>query len=67
MVLNAADLQPGSSLAVFGVGGIGLSAVLAGRLREASPLIAVDVVESKLEDARRLGATHTVNARQGGE
>lgn len=64
LVLNLADLRPGSSLAVFGVGGIGLSAVLAGRLREASPLIAVDVVESKLDDARRLGATHTLNARK---
>jgi S-(hydroxymethyl)glutathione dehydrogenase/alcohol dehydrogenase len=64
LVLNTADVRPGSSVAVFGVGGIGLSAVLAAVLRQASPLIAVDVVESKLEDARRLGASHVINARQ---
>jgi S-(hydroxymethyl)glutathione dehydrogenase/alcohol dehydrogenase len=63
VVLNTAQVRPGSSLAVFGVGGIGLSAVLVGRLCEASPLIAIDVVERKLAEARRLGATHVVDAR----
>ena len=63
VVLNTADARPGSSFAVFGAGGIGLSAVMAARVLEASPLIVVDVVEQKLEDARRFGATHTVNAR----
>lgn len=62
VVMNTAAPQPGNSLVVFGAGGIGLSAVLAAHLLEASPLIVVDVVEQKLECARRLGATHTVNA-----
>ena len=64
VVFNSAAMPPGASLAVFGVGGIGLSAVLAARLQQASPLIAVDVVEAKLAEALRLGATHAVDARQ---
>lgn len=64
MVLNAAQVQPGNSLAVFGVGGIGLSALMAANMLGAAPLIAVDVVEMKLAEAARLGATHTINARQ---
>jgi S-(hydroxymethyl)glutathione dehydrogenase / alcohol dehydrogenase len=62
VVMNTAAPRPGNSLVVFGAGGIGLSAVLAAHLLEVSPLIVVDVVDQKLEDARRLGATHTVNA-----
>jgi S-(hydroxymethyl)glutathione dehydrogenase/alcohol dehydrogenase len=62
VVMNTAVPVPGNSLVVFGAGGIGLSAVLAARLLGAEPLIVVDVVEQKLDDARRLGATHTVNA-----
>ncbi len=64
VVLNTAAVPGGASLAIFGVGGIGLSALLAARLREARLLIAVDVVEQKLAEARRLGATHAVNARE---
>jgi S-(hydroxymethyl)glutathione dehydrogenase/alcohol dehydrogenase len=63
VILNTADLQPGQSVAVFGVGGIGLSAVLGARLRQASMIVAIDVVEHKLAEARRLGATHTIDAR----
>jgi len=62
VVMNTADVQPGSSLAVFGVGGIGLSAILAARMRNATTIIAVDVVAQKLEAALRAGATHTINA-----
>ncbi len=62
MVCTAANPAPGSSLAVFGVGGIGLSAVLAARALGAHPLIAVDVVDAKLAEATRLGATHAVNS-----
>ena len=61
-VLNTVDVQPGSSVAVFGVGGVGLSAVVAARVREADPIIAVDLDEKKLEFAKRFGATHGVNA-----
>jgi S-(hydroxymethyl)glutathione dehydrogenase/alcohol dehydrogenase len=62
MVLHMADLRAGQSLAVFGAGGIGLSAVLAARYRKAGVIVAVDVVDRKLDEARRLGATHLVNA-----
>jgi S-(hydroxymethyl)glutathione dehydrogenase/alcohol dehydrogenase len=63
IVLNAATMTRGASVAVFGVGGIGLSALLAARMLDAKPLIAVDVIESKLAEAARLGATHTLNSR----
>ena len=61
-VLNTADVRPGNSVAVFGVGGVGLSAIKAAAMVEAHPIIAVDLVEEKLEFARQFGATHTVNA-----
>jgi len=61
-VLNTARVQAGESLVVIGCGGIGLNAVQGGRLASAEPLIAVDVADNKLEYARSLGATHTVNA-----
>jgi S-(hydroxymethyl)glutathione dehydrogenase / alcohol dehydrogenase len=64
VVMNTAAPKAGQSLVVFGAGGIGLSAVLAARLMEVSPLIVVDIVDQKLEDAKRLGATHTTNARE---
>lgn len=64
VVLNTAAMPEGASLAIFGVGGIGLSALLAARLREARLLIAIDVVEHKLAEALRLGATHVINARE---
>lgn len=64
IVLNTARVQPGSSVAVFGVGGIGLSAVLAADLMNATTIIAVDVFDHKLEQARQVGATHLINAHQ---
>ena len=64
IILNTARVRPGSSVAVFGVGGIGLSAVLAADLMNATTIIAVDVFEHKLEQARQIGATHLINARQ---
>jgi NDMA-dependent alcohol dehydrogenase len=60
-VLNTAGVRPGESVVVVGCGGIGLNAVQGGRLASAQPLIAVDVEDSKLEYARALGATHTIN------
>lgn len=63
-VLNTAAARPGSSVAVFGVGGVGLSAVAAADLMHAAPIIAVDVVDRKLSMAREAGATHTVDARR---
>jgi S-(hydroxymethyl)glutathione dehydrogenase/alcohol dehydrogenase len=64
-VLNTAKVPPGSSVVVVGCGGIGLAAVQGARLASASPIIAVDVEPAKLDTARLLGATHTVNARDG--
>jgi S-(hydroxymethyl)glutathione dehydrogenase / alcohol dehydrogenase len=62
-VINTARVPAGASLAIFGAGGIGLNAVQGGRLCGAFPLIAVDVADNKLEFARGLGATHTLNSR----
>ncbi len=63
-VVNTAGVQPGMSVAIFGMGGVGLSAVMGARLAGAHPIIAVDLLESKLDLARQMGASHTVNARQ---
>lgn len=65
IVFNTLNLAPGQSVAIFGVGGIGLAALLAARAAGASPLIAVDVVTEKLALAERLGATHTIDGRSG--
>ena len=62
-VFNTARVAPGSGVAVFGLGGVGLSAVMGARAAGAYPIIAVDLLESKLALAREVGASHTVNAR----
>lgn len=64
IVMNTAQVKPGSSVAVFGIGGIGLSAVLAAELLHAKIIIVVDIFDHKLEQARQVGATHLINARQ---
>lgn len=56
-VLNSLSLLPGQSLAVFGAGGVGLSAVMAARLAGAARIVAVDLSGERLELARELGAT----------
>ncbi len=61
-VLNTAGIGAGAGVAVFGLGGIGLSAVLGARLAEAATIIGVDIVGWKLEWARRAGATHLIDA-----
>ncbi|WP_018653982.1 zinc-dependent alcohol dehydrogenase family protein [Actinomadura flavalba] len=58
--LYSAAVVPGDSVAVFGLGGVGLAALLAAKAAGASTLVAVDVVAGKRELAARLGATHTV-------
>lgn len=63
-ILNTLRVRPGQSVAVLGVGGIGLCAIQAAAIVDAHPVIAVDVVADKLAFARRLGATHTVNAAE---
>ncbi len=61
-VINTAKVQPGQSVAIFGVGGVGLSAVVGARVAGASPIIAVDLDDDKLAFAKRFGATHGINA-----
>jgi len=62
-VLNALKPPVGSSIAVFGVGAVGLSAVMAARIAGCSRILAVDLVPARLELARSLGATHTFDGR----
>lgn len=64
-VTNVAKVQAGDSVAIFGVGGVGLCAVAAAADAGADPLIAVDLDQQKLEFARRFGATHSVDASSG--
>ena len=61
-VFNAAKVEPGATVAVIGCGGVGLSAVNGAALAGAERIIAIDTVPSKLEVARELGATDTLNA-----
>lgn len=63
-VLNTAQVAAGSSAAVIGCGGVGLSAIMGARLAGCYPIIAVDVMESKFAFAKELGATHTINSRE---
>ena len=62
-IINTLQVKPGQSVAVFGAGGIGLCAVGAAAIVDAYPVIAVDISAEKLAFARRLGATHTIDAR----
>jgi S-(hydroxymethyl)glutathione dehydrogenase / alcohol dehydrogenase len=64
-VLFTAKIEPGSSVAVFGCGGVGLAAIQGALIAGARQIIAVDMVESKLKTARDLGATHVVDASSG--
>ena len=60
-ILNVLQPWPGAAVAVLGVGAVGLAAIMAARLTAATTIIAVDVVEARLELARELGATATIN------
>ncbi len=64
-VMNTAGVKAGDSVAIFGVGGVGLSAVTAAAVVGADSIIAVDLDQTKLDFAKRFGATHTVNASAG--
>ncbi len=63
--LNTARVEAGSTVAVFGAGGVGLAVIQGARIAGAGMIIAVDVFERKLAQARELGATHTVDASAG--
>jgi aryl-alcohol dehydrogenase len=61
-VMNALQARPGTSIAVFGAGTVGMSAILGAVVCGCTTIIAVDVNADRLEVAKELGATHTVNA-----
>ena len=65
-VLNTAKVRAGQSVAVFGLGGVGLAAVMGARVAGATPIIAVDPVEAKRQVALELGATHALTPEQAG-
>ena len=62
--LNTANVQPGKSVAVFGCGGVGLNVIQGAAIAGAEPIIAVDIMDNKLELGKQFGATHTVNSAQ---
>ncbi|GAA3932921.1 S-(hydroxymethyl)glutathione dehydrogenase/class III alcohol dehydrogenase [Litoribacillus peritrichatus] len=62
-VLNTAKVEPGSTVAVFGLGGVGLSVIQGAVLAKAERIIAIDINEDKFEMAKQLGATDCVNPK----
>nr|MBC8485749.1 zinc-binding dehydrogenase [Bacteroidota bacterium] len=62
MILNEIKPQRGSSIVFFGLGGIGLSALMACRIFECDPVIAIDISQEKLVLAQNFGATHLINS-----
>lgn len=62
--LNTAQVTPGSTVAVFGAGGVGISVIQGARIAGARQIIAVDLLDSKLANAKRFGATDTINPSQ---
>lgn len=63
-ILNKLKPEFGSSLTVFGAGGVGLSGIMAGNIVGCSEVIAVDINDERLELAKQLGATHTINSKE---
>lgn len=64
-VMNALKPEPGSSIVIFGVGTVGLAAIMGARLVGCTRIVAVDVNPARLEMARSVGATHCIDAKQG--
>ena len=62
-VLNTAKVEPGSTVAIFGLGGIGLSAIQGAVIANAERIIAIDINEDKFEFAKQLGATDCINPK----
>src|SRR5439155_226460 len=62
-VKHVGELAPGDSALVIGCGGVGLNAIQFLKCFGAYPIIAVDVIDKKLEEAKKFGATHTINAK----
>lgn len=64
-VINALKPPPGSSIAIFGVGTVGLAAIMGARLQGCAKIIAIDPKQGRLEVAREMGATHVVDPTSG--
>ena len=64
VVMNTAKVKPGSTVALFGAGGIGLNIIQGAVLSKASKIIAVDIYDHKLDKAKEFGATHLLNSRR---
>ncbi|MED5578500.1 MAG: zinc-binding dehydrogenase [Nitrospinota bacterium] len=64
IVRNTASLKANNSIAIFGLGGIGMSVVLASKMMGAKVIIGIDVEQNKLERAKEIGATNIVNAKK---
>jgi S-(hydroxymethyl)glutathione dehydrogenase/alcohol dehydrogenase len=64
-VINAAKVEPGSSVVVIGLGGVGLSVIQGAVLAGAEQIVAVDLLENKLAYGRQFGATHVIDASTG--
>jgi len=62
-VVNGLKPQTDESIAVFGTGAVGLGALMTAKIEGCSPIVAIDIHDSRLEIARELGATHTINVR----
>ena len=62
-VMNTAKVEPGATVAIFGLGGIGLSAIIGAVMAKASRIIGIDVNPSKFEIAKQLGATDVINPK----
>lgn len=62
--INTAEITPASSVAVIGVGGVGISAIQGARIAGAAEIVAVDAIEGKLQASRRFGATHVATPEQ---
>lgn len=62
-VFNTLQPKPGDTIAVFGTGAVGLAAMMAGKISGCVNVIAVDIVDSRLELAKKMGATDTINSK----
>jgi aryl-alcohol dehydrogenase len=63
-VINSLEAEPGSSIAVFGIGSVGLSAILAAVVSGCTKIIGVDIIDERLKLAKEFGATHVINSAQ---
>jgi Zn-dependent alcohol dehydrogenase len=61
-ILNVFKPKPGSTIAIFGLGAVGLAALMAAKYAQAKEIVAVDLLDSRLQTAKELGATHIINS-----